>query len=31
VIVAAFFIALDRNLAAAANNSGIWTAPPVNT
>ena len=31
VIVAAFFIALDRNLAAAANNSGLWTAPPVNT
>ena len=31
VIVAAFFVALDRNLAAAANNSGIWTAPPVNT
>jgi len=31
VIVAAFFIALDRNLAAAANNSGPWTAPPVNT
>jgi tight adherence protein C len=31
VIVAAFFIALDRTLAAAANTSGIWTAPPVNT
>jgi len=31
VVVVAFFIALDRNLAAAANNSGIWTAPPVNT
>ena len=31
VIVVAFFVALDRNLAAAANNSGIWTAPPVNT
>jgi tight adherence protein C len=31
VIVAAFFFALDRNLAAAANTSGIWTAPPVNT
>ena len=31
VIVAAFFIALDRNLAAAANDSGVWTAPPVNT
>jgi tight adherence protein C len=31
VIVVAFFIALDRNFAAAANNSGIWTAPPVNT
>ena len=31
VIVAAFFIALDRNLAAAANNSALWTAPPVNT
>ena len=31
VIVVAFFIALDRNLAAAANNSGLWTAPPVNT
>jgi tight adherence protein C len=31
VIVAAFFIALDRTLAAAANTSGIWTAQPVNT
>jgi tight adherence protein C len=31
VIVAAFFIALDRTLAAAANTSGIWMAPPVNT
>ena len=31
VIVAAFFIALDRNLAAAENTSGAWTAPPVNT
>jgi tight adherence protein C len=31
VIVAAFFIALDRTLAAAANTGGIWTAPPVNT
>jgi tight adherence protein C len=31
VIVAAFFIALDRTVAAAANTSGIWTAPPVNT
>ena len=31
VIVIAFFVALDRNLAAAANNTGIWTAPPVNT
>ena len=31
VIVAAFFIALDRTLAAAANTSGSWTAPPVNT
>ena len=31
VIVAAFFIALDRTLAAAANTSGLWTAPPVKT
>jgi tight adherence protein C len=31
VVVVAFFIALDRNLAAAANNSGVWTAPAVNT
>ena len=31
VIVIAFFVALDRNLAAAANNTGIWTAPPVKT
>jgi tight adherence protein C len=31
VIVAAFFIALDRTLAAQANTNGIWTAPPVNT
>jgi tight adherence protein C len=31
VIVAAFFIALDRTLAAAANTSGIWMPPPVNT
>jgi tight adherence protein C len=30
-IVAAFFFALDRNMAAAANTSGLWTAPPVNT
>jgi tight adherence protein C len=27
VVVAAFFFALDRNLAAAASN-GLWTAPP---
>jgi tight adherence protein C len=31
VIVVAFFVALDRNLAAAANTNGVWTAPPVNT
>ena len=31
VVVVAFFIALDRNLAAAANTNGVWTAPPVNT
>jgi tight adherence protein C len=31
VIVAAFFIALDRTFAAQANTNGIWTAPPVNT
>src|SRR5487761_127024 len=31
VIVAAFFIALDRTLAAQAQTSGVWTAPPVNT
>jgi tight adherence protein C len=31
IIVAAFFIALDRNLASAVNNSGTWTAPPVRT
>jgi tight adherence protein C len=31
VIVAAFFIALDRTLAAAANTSALWTAPPANT
>jgi tight adherence protein C len=31
VIVAAFFFALDRQFAAAANTSGLWTAPPVNT
>ncbi|HXC79734.1 MAG TPA: type II secretion system F family protein [Candidatus Acidoferrum sp.] len=31
VIVAAFFIALDRTMAAQANTTGIWTAPPVNT
>jgi len=31
VIVAAFFFALDRQFAAAANTSGLWTAPPANT
>ena len=31
VIVAAFFIALDRTLAAQASTNGIWTAPQVNT
>jgi tight adherence protein C len=31
VVVAAFFFALDRNLAAAENTSGVWTAPPVKT
>src|SRR6476646_211159 len=31
VIVAAFFIALDRTVAAQANTNGVWTAPPVNT
>ena len=31
VIVAAFFIALDRTLAAAANTNGVWTAPSANT
>src|ERR1700693_5055089 len=31
VIVAAFFFALDRNLAAAAASNGMWTAPVVKT
>ena len=31
VIVAAFFFALDRTLAAQANTSGLWTAPAANT
>lgn len=31
VIVAAFFVALDRNLAATAPPSGVWIAPPVKT
>jgi tight adherence protein C len=31
VIVAAFFFALDRNLAAAASSSGLWSAPAVGT
>jgi tight adherence protein C len=31
VVVAAFFFALDRNLAAAASTNGTWTAPPVKT
>jgi tight adherence protein C len=31
VIVAAFFIALDRNLATAAPTNGVWTAPEVRT
>jgi len=31
VIVAAFFVALDRNIAAAAPASGVWIAPPVKT
>jgi len=31
VIVAAFFFALDRQFATAANTSGLWTAPATNT
>jgi tight adherence protein C len=31
VVVAAFFVALDRNQAAPAGNGGAWTAPPVGT
>jgi tight adherence protein C len=31
VVVAAFFIALDRTMAAQASASGVWTPPPVNT
>jgi tight adherence protein C len=31
VVVAAFFIALDRTMAAQASTSGVWTPPPVNT
>jgi tight adherence protein C len=31
VVVAAFFIALDRNQATVASNGGAWTAPPAGT
>jgi tight adherence protein C len=31
VVVAAFFVALDRNQAAAATNGGAWTAPAAGT
>src|SRR6476646_8487939 len=31
IVVAAFFFALDRNLAAAAATNGMWNAPPVKT
>src|SRR6266566_5442381 len=31
VIVAAFFFALDRQFASAANTSGLWAAPAANT
>jgi tight adherence protein C len=31
VVVAAFFFALDRNIAAAASSNGTWTTPAVKT